>query len=188
MRAGSPCGRRIPGRRSCRRAGEPRAPSRALPARAGSRPQRSPPPRTTVPPRGAVIEHDRRLGSPQLELKQVREEVVVAKPRARVDRRDERVGVLEGQQDRLRPRIAGQSVGERAHHPLQHGCAQEQVAHLGRLALQHLRQQIAHHRALAGELGYEALGVGCSASEIAASRRPAPLGPLAERREPCPTA
>ena len=111
---------------------------------------------------------------------------MVAEPRAPdVERGDEGVRVLEALQDRLRARAAGQRVGERAADPLQHGRAQEQVAHLRRLALQHLRQQIARHGALAaGELGHEALGVGVAGERDRGQPQaggPA-FGPLVEQR------
>ena len=112
---------------------------------------------------------------------------MVAEPRPPgVERRDEGVRVLEALQDRLRARAAGQRVGERAADPLEHGGAQEQVAHLRRLALQHLRQQVARHGALAaGELGDEPLGIGVPGERD--RRQPQaggpPFGPLVEQRQ-----
>ena len=79
----------------------------------------------------------------------------------------------------------GQGVGERAVDPLQHGGAQEQVAHVRRLALEHLRQQVSGDGALAaGELGDEPLGIGVAGQRD--RRQPQagrpPFGPLPELR------
>ena len=117
---------------------------------------------------------------------QIGEQVVVAKPRPpHVERGDERARVLEALQDRFRTRAAGQRVGERAADALEDRRAQEQVAHLRRLVLQHLRQQVARHSALAaGELGHEALRVGVPSKRDrrqSQARRPA-FGPLVEQR------
>ena len=57
--------------------------------------------------------------------------------------------VLEPLEDRLGSRAAGQRVGQRAADALEHRGAQQQVAHLRRLALQHLGEQVARHGALA---------------------------------------
>ena len=97
----------------------------------------------------------------QLELQEVRKEVVVAKPRSRdVQRVHEGVGVLEFLQDALRPRAAREPVGQRAAHPVEDRRAQQQLPHLWRLALEHLLQQVPRDRALAaGELGHEPLRI-----------------------------
>ena len=86
---------------------------------------------------------------------------------------------------RLRTRAAGQRVGERAADPLEHRRAQQQVAYLRRLALQHLRQQVARDGALAaGELGDEALRIGVSGERDRGQPQAGgpPLGPLVEPR------
>ena len=119
--------------------------------------------------------------------------MVVAKPRPPgVERGDERVRVLELLQDPLRARAAGEDVGQRPADPLEHRGAQQQLAHLRRLALQHLRQQIARHGALAaGELGDEPLGIGMAGERDRGQPQaggPA-LGPLVQqRRRPRPRA
>ena len=102
-----------------------------------------------------------RGGASQLEREQVREQVVVAKPRSlRVQRHHERARVLQLAQDPLRPRAPGQPVGQRTAHPLQYRGPQQQPADLLRLALEHLGQQVLGHRALtAREAGRQALRV-----------------------------
>ena len=112
--------------------------------------------------RGAVQRRDRRRrDAPQFEAQQIGEQVVVAEPRTGgVERGDEGVLVFEPLEDRLGPRAAGEHIGERAADALEDRRAQEQVAHLRRLALQHLGEEVARHGPLAaGELGHEALGV-----------------------------
>ena len=85
-----------------------------------------------------------RVGPSQLQPQQVGEQRLIAKPRAAdVERGHERAGVVELLQDPLGPRAAGQGIGQRSADALEHRCAQQQVAHLGRLALEDLRQQIA---------------------------------------------
>ena len=82
------------------------------------------------PPPGAARRSIAGCGAPQLELQQVGEQVVIAKPgpRRTSSGGDERVGLLELLQDPLRPRAAGQPVGQRAAHPLQHRRPQQQLA------------------------------------------------------------
>ena len=112
--------------------------------------------------RGAVQRRDRRRrDAPQFEAQQIREQVVVAEPRTGgVERGDEGVLVFEPLEDRLGPHGAGERIGERAADALEDRRAQEQVAHLRWLALQHLGEEIAGHGPLAaGELGHEALRV-----------------------------
>ena len=81
-------------------------------------------------------------------------------------------------QDPLGARAAGEDVGQRAAHPLEHRGAQQQIADLLGLALQHLGEQVAGDRPLAaGELGDEALGIrvpGRARSRRAAGRPPSP--------------
>ena len=112
--------------------------------------------------RGAVQRRDR-LGrdAPQFEAQQIGEQVVVAKPATGgVERGDEGVLVFEPLEDRLGPRAAGEHIGQRAADALEDRRAQEQLAHLRRLALQHLGEEVARHGPLAaGELGHKALRV-----------------------------
>ena len=122
----------------------------------------------------------------ELELQQVREQVVVAEPAPPgVERDDERVRVLEVLQDRLRAHAPGQGVGERTVDPLEHGGAQEQLPHVRRLTLEHLRQQVSGDGPLAaGELRDEPLGIGVPRQRDRRepqTGRP-PLGPLPESR------
>ena len=58
----------------------------------------------------------------------------------------ERAGVVELLQDPHGSRAAGQRIGERPADALEHGGAQQQLAHLGRLAVQDLGQQISPRR------------------------------------------
>ena len=96
----------------------------------------------------------------QLEPQQIAEQVVVAKPRATdVDRDHERVGLLELVQEAGGVVAAGEQVGQRPAHAVQHAGAQQQAAHLGRPAGEDLAEQVVGDGALAaGELGDEALG------------------------------
>ena len=115
---------------------------------------------------GAVQRRDRRRhDAPQFEAQEIGEQVVVAEPgTAGVQCGDEGVLVFEPLEDRLGPRATGELVGQRPADALNDRRTQEQVAHLRRLTLQHLREEVARHCPLAsGELGYKALrvGVGC---------------------------
>ena len=112
---------------------------------------------------GAVQRRDRRRrDASQLEAQQIREQVVVAKPgTAGVERGD------EGVRSSSRWRIASAPVppvSASASGPLTRSridVRTQQVAHLRRLALQHLGEEVARHGPLAaGELGHEALRVG----------------------------
>jgi hypothetical protein len=98
----------------------------------------------------------------QFQPEQAAEHAVVAEPgTAGVEGHDERVGVLQVQQDPSRPRGSGKQVGELAVDPVQHGGAQQQVLDFRRLPLQHLGHQVLGDRAVgAGELGDEPFGVG----------------------------
>ena len=112
--------------------------------------------------RGAVQRRDRRRrDAPQFEAQEIREQLVVAEPRTGgIERGDERVLVFEPLEDRLGPHGAGEHIGERAADTLEDRRAQEQVAHLRWLALEHLGEEVAGDGPLAaGELGHEALGV-----------------------------
>ena len=109
----------------------------------------------------------------KLQPQQVGEQVVAKPGAARVDRAHEGVGLLELLQDPLRTRGTGEEVGQRPAHPVEDRGPQQKLADLRRLALEHLRHQVAADVPLAaGELAHEPLWSGCSASEIA-SRRPA---------------
>ena len=104
-----------------------------------------------VPLGGRAVQraNKRRRGSPQLQLQQVREKTVVAKPVSpRIQGGHEGVGILELLQHPLRARAAGKEIGQGAAHPVEHRGAQQHLAHLGRLALQDLRQQVSRHVAL----------------------------------------
>ena len=98
----------------------------------------------------------------QLQPEQIPEQVVEAEPRAlRVQRDDERVGVLQVQQDPFRARAAGQQIGQLAVDPIEQGGPQEQILDVGWLAVQHLGDQVLRDRAVAaGELRDEPLRVG----------------------------
>jgi hypothetical protein len=102
------------------------------------------------------------LRSAQLEAQQVGEQVVVAEPGpSGVDGRDERVGALEALQDPLGARCAGEDVGERAADPIEHRRAQQQLADLRRLTVEHLGHEVVGDGALAArELGDEPLRLG----------------------------
>ena len=105
-----------------------------------------------------------RLGRdpPQLEPQEVGEQVVVSKPRSRdVQRGHERVRVVELLQPAFGARSPGQVVRQRSAHPIENRGPQQQLTHLGRLVLDHLRDQVLRDGALgSGELSDEALGVG----------------------------
>jgi hypothetical protein len=87
--------------------------------------------------------------------------VVVAEPRTGgVERGDEGVLVFEPVEDRLGPHAPGEHIGQRTTDAVEDRRTQEQVAHLRRLALQHLGDEVARHGPLAaGELRHEALRV-----------------------------
>ena len=71
----------------------------------------------------------------RLQPEKIREQVVVAKPGAfGVYRDDERVRVLQVQQDPFRPWAAGQLVGQLAVYPVQQRGPQKQLLDLAGLA------------------------------------------------------
>jgi hypothetical protein len=86
---------------------------------------------------------------------------VITEPRAPdVDARHEGAAVVELLQDPHGSRCAGQGIRERPADALEHGGAEQQLAHLGPLAVQDLRQQIRRDGALGTrELAREALGI-----------------------------
>jgi hypothetical protein len=95
--------------------------------------------------------------APQVEPQQVEEEMVVAERRAgHVDRDHQRIGLLELVQQPTAVLPAREEVGQLPGDPVEDGGPEQQVTHLGRLAMQHLAQQVVRDRALtAGELGHE---------------------------------
>lgn len=141
-----------------------------------------------APPAAASDPPDIGATSPVGRTERLREsaKVVVAEPRPpRVERRHERVRVLELLQDPLRPDAAGEVVCERPAHALEDGRPQQQLAHLGRLALEHLSHEVAGDSPLAaGELGDEALGVGrpCERDRGEPQAGGPALGPLVQQR------
>ena len=124
----------------------------------------------------------------QLQPEQIPEQVVVAEPRAlRVQRHDERVRVREFQQDPLRARAAGQQIRQLAVDPVEQGGAQQQILDVGRLAHQHLRDQVLRDRTVAaGELRDEPLRVGVTGQgdRREPQARGPPLRPLVQQRRP----
>jgi len=112
---------------------------------------------------------------------------VVAEPRpGRVQRRHERVGLLQVLQHPLPALVPGQQVRQLPVHPLQDGGAQQQPPHRLALPVQHLGQQVLGHRPLgAGEPGGEPFRVGVPGQRQRRQpqpRRP-PLGPLLQQRQ-----
>ena len=87
---------------------------------------------------------------------------MITEPRScRIERGDEGVLLFELLEDRLRTGAGGERVGEGTADAVKDRRAQEQFAHLGRLALEHLGEEVAGDRPLAsGELRDKALGVG----------------------------
>jgi hypothetical protein len=132
-----------------------------------------------VPASGGCVERadERRVDAPQLQAQQIGEQRVVAKPRTpHIERGHEHVGAFELVQDPLRPRAAGQRVGQWAADALEHRRAQQQVAHLGGLPLEHLGHEIAGDRALgAAELAHERFRIGMPGER--ARRQPQPRRP-----------
>ena len=124
----------------------------------------------------------------QLQPEQITEQVVVAEPGPLgVERQDERVRVGQREQDPLRARPAGEQVCQLAVDLIEQGGAQQQVLDVGRLAFEHLRDQVLGDRPVAaGEFGHEALRVGLAGQGD--RRQPQaggpPLGPLVQQRDP----
>ena len=108
------------------------------------------------PFRGEPVQDRQFFGQPPAQLKpeQVSEEVVIAEPGSgRVERYDKRIGVFEVEQDAFGARVTSQQIGQLAVDPVEQGSAQKQLLDLGRLALQHLGEQVlGHGPAAAGEL------------------------------------
>ena len=124
----------------------------------------------------------------QLQPQEICQQVVVAEPGTLgVQRFDERVGVLEVEQDPFRARPTGQQIGQFAVDPVEQRGTQEKILDVGRLAVQHLGEQVLRDRAVAaGELRDEPLRVGVTGQgdhREPQSRGP-PLGPLVQQRDP----
>ena len=126
-----------------------------------------------------------RRAAAQLQLQELGEQLVIAEPGPpRIQRDDERVGLLELLQDPLAARTSGQQVGQFAVHPVQYRGPQQQPP--GRLGLpfQHLGQQVLRDRTLAaGELGREAVRLRMPGQRQRGQpqpRRPA-FGPVMQR-------
>ena len=115
------------------------------------------------PLRGQPVQGRQFFGQPPAQLKpeQVSEEVVIPEPGpGRVERYDERVGVFEVEQDPLGARVTSQQVRQLAVDAVEQGGTQKQLLDLGRLAFQHLGEQVlGHGPAAAGELRDKSLGV-----------------------------
>ena len=85
-----------------------------------------------------------RCGPLQLELQQIHEQAVIAKPRsARINRDHESPRVLQLLQDPLPVRASGQPVCQRTADALEHRGPQKHPSNRLGLPIQHLRQQIA---------------------------------------------
>ncbi len=102
------------------------------------------------------------LGAPQLKAKKIGEQLVIAEPGPlRVDGEDERIGILELEQDPFRACRSEEPIGERSVHALEDRGSKEEPANGLGLALQDLGEQVVRHGPLApGEFGDEALWVG----------------------------
>ena len=100
---------------------------------------------------------------------------------------DERVRVLEFQQDPVRPGAARQQIGQLAVDPVEQAGAQQQVLHIAGLAVQHFGEQVLRDRAVgAGEVGDETLRVGVTGQgehREPQARGPS-FGPLVQQRHP----
>ncbi len=127
------------------------------------------------------------LCAPQLEAKKIGEQLVVAEPGPlRVDGEDERIGILELEQDPFRPCRSEEPIGERSVHALEDRGSKEEPANGLGLALQDLGEQVVRHGPLAPrEFGDEALWVGLAREREhrePESRRPS-LRPGLERAD-----
>ena len=115
------------------------------------------------PPGGPPVQRRHVLGQrpAQLQPEQVREQVVVAEPGPLgVQGHDERVRVLELEQDPFRAGTAGQEVGQLPVDPVEQRGAQEQILDLAGLAFQHLGEQVLGDRSAGtGKLRDEPFGV-----------------------------
>ena len=128
-----------------------------------------------------------RCSAAQLPLKQVGEQVVVAKPGPRRVQGDyERVRFLQVLQHTLPAAASGQQVGELAVDLLQHAGPQQQPLHFQAAPAQHLGQKELGHSPLAtGELRCEPLRLGVPGQRQCRQSQPGgpPLGPLVQQRQ-----
>ena len=100
------------------------------------------------------------VGAAQLEPQEVGEQMVAKPGAVDVERGDERVCLLEVEQDPLRVRAAGHRVAQAPGDPVEDRGPQQELPHLRRLALQHLRHQISRDAALAaGEVAHRSARV-----------------------------
>ena len=124
------------------------------------------------------------FAAPKLQGQEIREQRVVAEPRAlTIDRNHERVRVLQLDEHPLRAARPGHSVGQRAADPLQDRGAEQQLPDPFGLALEDLGKQVIRHRPLAaGELGDELSGVRVTGQRHRGEpqARGPPLGPRQE--------
>ncbi len=140
------------------------------------------------PSGGLPVQRRHLVGPPaaQFQPEQIREQVVVAEPRPLgVERHDERVRVLEVQQDPFRARPGGQQIRQLTVDAIKKTGAQQQVLDLAGLALQHLGEQVLRDGAVAaGELRDEPLRVGVTGQRECgqAQARGPPFGPLVQPR------
>ena len=131
--------------------------------------------------------------APELEAQEIGEQLVIAEPRPlAVDREDERVRILELEQDPLRAGRPERADRRAAVHALEDRGAEQEPPHRLGLALQDLGEQVVRHGPLAArELGDESLRVGVTGERERRepqSRDP-PFGPGLERcRRRCRTA
>ena len=140
-----------------------------------------------VPSRGGGVQRGQfgRRAAPQFQLQQVGEQPVVAEPGTpRIQRNNERVGLLQMLQEPLSARIPGEQVGQLTIHPVQHRGTQQQSPDRLGLAVEHLGKQVLGDGPLAaGELGGEPVRVrmpGQRQRRQPQPRRPA-LGPLVQQ-------
>ncbi len=142
------------------------------------------------PPGGPPVQRWQFFGHrpAQLQPQQIREQMVVAKPRPLgVERDHKRVRILEFQQNAFRAGPAGQQIGQFAVYPVEQGGAQQQILDIVGLAVQHLGDQVLGDRAVAaGELSDETLRVGVisQGERREPQTRGPPFGPQVQQRRP----
>ena len=141
------------------------------------------------PDRGTPVQLLERRAELRAQLcpQQLREERVVAVPvPVVVERRQQRAAMLEAGEHSLTVGAAGQRIGELTAHRVDDRRAQEEVAQVGRLAGQHLAEQVVAHRGIgAREVLDESLWLGMGADRHgrqAQPRRPA-FGAPPQRRD-----
>ena len=115
------------------------------------------------------------LDAPQLEAQKIAEQRVGAEPQRPTSSAVTKALALSssaGSRSDPEPPVSASAVGTAD--ALEHRRPQQQVAHLGRLPLEHLRPQIVRNRALgAAELAHERFRIGMAGERPAASRSPA---------------